>query len=170
MYSLLFMYVHGLMSYARLIADYPILFSVRSTVIILPYRIFLFGLFLIKNEQILKINNFALLFQDERTSNQVRDYLELGSSKLLARMYNKALGEKHGFLPDDEIKPREPKNKGIGKSSTKSAPLVNVQMEIKVGNALMHRIYKISLVGCPKKNMNFSKSAYGHFFPFSQVP
>ena len=151
MYSLLFMYVHGLMSYARLIADYSILFSVRSTVIILPYRIFLFGLFLIKNEQILKINNFALLFQDERTSNQVRDYLELGSSKLLARMYNKALGEKHGFLPDDEIKPREPKNKGIGKSSVKSAPPVNVQMEIKVGNALMHRIYKISLVGCPKK-------------------
>ena len=84
-----------------------------------------------------------MLFQDERTSNQVRDYLELGSSKLLTRMYNKALGEKHGFLPDDEIKPREPKNKGIGKSSVKSAPPVNVQKEIKVGNDLMHRIFMI---------------------------
>ncbi|XP_023330558.1 DNA repair endonuclease XPF isoform X2 [Eurytemora carolleeae] len=72
-----------------------------------------------------------IITKDERTSNQVRDYLELGSSKLLARMYNKALGEKHGFLPDDEIKPREPKNKGIGKSSVKSVPPVNVQMEIK---------------------------------------
>ena len=111
-----------------------------------------------------------MLFQDERTSNQVRDYLELGSSKLLARMYNKALGEKHGFLPEDEIKPREPKNKGIGKSSVKSVPPVNVQMEIKVGNDLMHQIYKISLLGRLKKNMNFQNQRVGTFFPFSQVP
>ena len=88
-------------------------------------------------------------------------------------MYNKALGEKHGFLPDDEIKPREPKNKGIGKSSVKSAPLVNVQKEIKVGNDLMHRIFMniqdiISRVS--QKNMNFSKSAYGHFFPIFPGP
>ena len=72
------------------------------------------------------------LFQDDRTSNQVRDYLELGSSKLLARMYNKALGEKYGLLPDDEIKPREPKNKGTGKNSVKSTPTSSIQEDIKV--------------------------------------
>ena len=78
-------------------------------------------------------------------------------------MYNKALGEKHGFLPEDEIKPREPKNKGIGKSSVKSVPPVNVQMEIKVGNDLMHQIYKISLLGCLKKHEFFKISVWALF-------
>jgi len=62
-----------------------------------------------------------IITKDERTGNQIRDYLELGSQRLLARMYNKALGEKHGRIEgfNDQQPPVENKNKGIGKSSTR---------------------------------------------------
>lgn len=63
--------------------------------------------------------------RDERTANQVQDYLTMGAKPLLARMYNKCFGEKYGFIPGPPNEPpkkpsKELKHKGIGKKSSKA--------------------------------------------------
>jgi len=58
-----------------------------------------------------------IVAKDDRTANQVQDYLEIGAKKLLVRMFNKVLGEKHGLREEEKVK--EAKNKGIGKNTIK---------------------------------------------------
>ena len=66
--------------------------------------------------------------RDERTANQVRDYLSLGSQQVLGRLYNKCLGEKHGYLPQFSEE-KEMKHKGIGK---KSGNELDIKKDIEV--------------------------------------
>ncbi len=75
-----------------------------------------------------------VLTADERTSLQLLELLERGEETVMARLYNKCLGEKHGRIPDDTSglmsrdaaqKGKEPKHKGQGK---KSKPMTLTQM------------------------------------------
>ena len=59
-----------------------------------------------------------VLTWDDRVAQQVQDLLTLGAKPLLMRMYNRSLGEKHGYIfKQDE---QNVKNKGIGKKSNSS--------------------------------------------------
>ena len=70
-----------------------------------------------------------ILTADERTASQLQDLLTLGHKRLMARTFNKALGERYGRIPgvDAPLPIREVKHKGVGKKSTslKSDSLVS---------------------------------------------
>jgi len=79
--------------------------------------------------------------RDVRTLNQVRDYISVGPKKLLARMFNKCLGEKYGYVGDEEdlLRPQdEPvksiKHKGVGKKSSNNGK--GTEEEVCVSMAL----------------------------------
>jgi len=63
-----------------------------------------------------------IVSKDDRTSRQIEDFVELGSRRLLVRMFNKALGEKHGIIQEGLADvTKEPKDKGVGKNSVKTS-------------------------------------------------
>jgi len=59
-----------------------------------------------------------IVTRDERTANQVRDFLSHGSDYVLGKMYNRCLGEKYGYLTEYLNEEKEVKHKGVGKKST----------------------------------------------------
>ena len=60
-----------------------------------------------------------VLASDERTAQQLQDVVEIGSRALLVRMFNRSLGEKHGFLTGDSGRNEEA---GVGHICTCFAP------------------------------------------------
>ena len=84
------------------------------------------------SEPLVPSEKVLVLTGDERTSIQVQDYLSLGAKALLARMFNKSLGEKYGKIPGiaEEPKPpttvKEPKHKGKGKKSKNNQTLTQM--------------------------------------------
>jgi len=68
-----------------------------------------------------KMEKVLVVSKDDRTSRQIEDFVELGSRRLLVRMFNKALGEKHGIIQGLADVTKEPKNKGVGKNSVKTS-------------------------------------------------
>eukprot|EP00095_Tigriopus_kingsejongensis_P010571 snap_masked-scaffold1137_size60140-processed-gene-0.6 protein:Tk10571 transcript:snap_masked-scaffold1137_size60140-processed-gene-0.6-mRNA-1 annotation:"dna repair endonuclease xpf" len=77
-----------------------------------------------------------VLTSDERTAAQVQDILSLGAPTLLARLYNKSLGERFGLIPgvpteDKATAPvkKEPKHKGQGKKSQTLTQMARTEEE-----------------------------------------
>ena len=71
-----------------------------------------------------------VLASDERVAQQLQDVTEIGPKSVLVRMFNRSLGERHGYLADGEAPVADPpsatagskrfkhiKDKGKGKKS-----------------------------------------------------
>ena len=97
-----------------------------------------------------------ILTSDERTSYQVQDFLTVGAKGLMARMFNKALGEKFGRIPnvafgvEEPSKPPPPtkelKHKGQGKKSSNNQTLTQMVKEDFIKEVVVDDV-----ASCPKK-------------------
>lgn len=73
-------------------------------------------------ESALPSHKVLVLSSDERTACQLQDLVTIGSDNLLARLFNKAMGEKYGTITDTSDSGssvrKEPKHKGAGKKGS----------------------------------------------------